>query len=297
MTNGYRATWIVPLATVFGLTGTRPLASQTVHYEGSVSATTGRYIFSERTTSIAWSSGLAVTVGRVTIRAAVPVWWQNTPLVTASGMGQIPSGGGGERSRAVSDSAMARRRRGDGTGGGGQAGMMPALAADAAVPVDVTQQYETALGDPVASASMTFGTGRATVTLGVGAKVPVADTASFGTGEWDVGGSAALSVRVRDRTLVGVDASYWHLGDLAELDFRDPVTGGVSLSHLFGSRWGAMVSATAATAPIEGFPGPAAIGGGVTRFWGGSAVGLNLAVGLTQTSPDVSGGLTWRIGF
>jgi hypothetical protein len=49
-----------------------------------VSATTGRYFFDTRTTSFSLSSGLAYTTGRLTLRVALPIVAQNTPLVTAS---------------------------------------------------------------------------------------------------------------------------------------------------------------------------------------------------------------------
>jgi hypothetical protein len=282
-----------------------PVAAQRVHYEGSLNASTGRYIFSERTTGAVWTNGLSLTLGRLAVRGSVPVWWQNTVLVTVSGVGPIPSGGGGERSRAVSDTGEARRRRGAGgqQGPGSDqkwgAGATPALAADsAAVPIDVASRYQTALGDPLASANLRIVDGRrVSVTVGAGAKIPVADTAHFGTGKWDVGGSASISVQPAERTLIGLDVSFWHLGDLAELNFRDPVSAGLSISRLFRSGWGGMVTGSASTTALEGFPGPASVGAGMTRFRGNSAMGFHLSAGLSDTSPDVCGGFTWRIGF
>jgi hypothetical protein len=272
------------------------ITAQLVHYEGSLSGATGRYIFTERTSSAALTNGLSVRFGRLTVRASVPIWWQNTVLVTASGAGPIPSGGGGDRSRAVSDSGTARRRRGS---GGPPAGFPGALAiTDDPIPVVVTNQFQTALGDPVASATVRIvDAARVSISFGVGTKIPLADTARFGTGRWDVGGSASISVRPADRTLIGFDVSYWHLGDLATLDFRDPVSGSVSVSHLFPSGWGALVTGSAGTAALDGFAGPASIGAGLTRFRGRASWGLNLAAGLSNTSPDISGGVTWRIGF
>lgn len=279
------------------LTPAGTTAAQQVHYEGSLGAATGRYIFSARTTSAGWTNGLALTTGRLTIRGSVPVWWQNTVLLTASGAGPIPSGGGGEQSRAVSDSGAARRRRG--SGGPQGPGASQALAAEAApVPVDVTDQFQTALGDPLASASLRVVDGaKATLIVGVGAKIPVTDTAHFGTGEWDIGGSASLALKPSDRILIGLDVSYWHLGDLAALDFRNPVSGGVSVSRLFGLGWGGILMASAATSALEGFAGPASVGTGLTRFIGKSSWGLNLSIGLSDTAPDFSGGVTWRVGF
>lgn len=71
---------------------TAPLAAQEVAYEGGLSAATGRYIFTERTTTWTLLAGLAYTAGRFTLRGSVPIVLQNTTLVTRSGMG-----GGAER--------------------------------------------------------------------------------------------------------------------------------------------------------------------------------------------------------
>jgi hypothetical protein len=273
------------------------LTAQQVHYEGSLSGATGRYIFTERTSSAAFTNGVSITVGRLSVRASVPIWWQNTVLLTASGAGPVPSGGGGDRSRAVSDTGAARRRRGASgpPPGGSPLGM---AVTDDPIPVVVADQFRTALGDPFASATIRVVEGaRGSVSLGVGAKIPLADTTQFGTGQWDVGGSASITLRPADRTLIGIDASYWHLGDLASLDFRDPVSGSVSVSHLFRSSWGAMLTAAAATTALSGFAGPASIGAGLTRFRARSSWGVNLSAGLSSTSPDISGGVTWRIGF
>jgi hypothetical protein len=272
-----------------------PLPAQRASYEGSLSAATGRYIFTERTTSAALTTGVSVTLGSLTVRASVPIWWQNSVLVSGSAGGPIPSGGGGARSREVSDSGAARRRRGGGTG------MSVAMARGSGPgPIDIPTEgeFRTALGDPLASLSFRVTEGRlATFSLGLGAKIPVADTGGFGTGRWDVGASASLSLTAAPRTVVGLDLSYWHLGDLATLDFRDPVAAGVGISRLFGSGWGAMLTGSLSTTALAGFAGPASVGGGVTRFGRRSAWGVNLAVGLSETSPDLSGGLTWRIGL
>lgn len=275
-----------------------PAAAQRPHYEGGVSAATGRYIFADRTTSITLSTGLAWTAGPVTIRGSVPVWLQNTTLISATPAGSIPSGGGGRNSEAVRDSSVARRRRG--AGGMGGTGGMPAGSASivaAAAPVVTTaaDEFRVAVGDPVLSGVVRAGAGVVSVSAGFGVKVPVTDTSRFGTGRWDLGGSASISVRADRRTVVAVDGSYWHLGDLAELDFRDPVAATASVARLVGTSWGVALMGSAASSPIAGFPGPATVGGAVSRFSRAGIWSLTVSAGLTETSPDLGLGVSWRV--
>ena len=67
--------------------------------------------------------------------------------------------------------------------------------------------------------------GRTSVSASLGAKIPLNDTTNFGTGKWDVGGSLSLSHGVSTNVLLGFDFSYWHFGDLPELDLRDGLMG------------------------------------------------------------------------
>jgi hypothetical protein len=114
--------------------GPASLAAQGLYYEGGLSLASGTYIFAERTTSWGISSGLAATSGPVTLRASVPVYFQNTTLVSLSGPGGgIPTGG--SSSDAVADSMAARKRREDGGGGQGQGGMSLAMAGMSTVEV------------------------------------------------------------------------------------------------------------------------------------------------------------------
>ena len=60
--------------------------------------------------------------------------------------------------------------------------------------------------DPMLSASLSgLRLGRLGLILGVTAKVPIVDTADFGTGAWDVGASLSSSVLLGYHVLVGVD--------------------------------------------------------------------------------------------
>jgi hypothetical protein len=62
------------------------------------------------------------------------------------------------------------------------------------------------------------------------------------------------------------------------------------------SGWAGSLVGFAATAVVDGFDGPASIGAALTRVSSGrSSWSLLSLVGLTETSPDVSVGLSWSV--
>jgi hypothetical protein len=276
-----------------------PIAAQTLHYEGSAGLATGTYIFPERTSSWNVTTGVAFGVGPVTVRVSLPVFYQNTTLLAATGSGYVPTGG--SSSGAVADSSA---QRGGRDGSRRLSVVSPAFDAVLAdgdpvsVPTSAVTGYQWAMGDPLVSATV-FGMHGRRFGLGLAAtvKVPVVDTASFGTGAWDVGGTVSASVAVSPRVMLALDGGYWHLGDPPDLDLSDPVLVGGTLSVLAGGGWGLSAGATAATPTIEGFATMASITFGLLRLTGAGSVGLLGSVGLTETAPDVSASLTWRVGL
>jgi hypothetical protein len=126
-------------------------------------------------------------------------------------------------------------------------------------------------------------------------KLPVADTATFGTGEWDVGASAALGHPVGSGFLLGVDVAFWRMGDLETLELRDPIYGSASLGYLSLAGWGGMLVASGGTTMVEGFDGPLSIGAGVHRISGARSWSVMSMVGLSETSPDFSVALLWGV--
>jgi hypothetical protein len=254
-----------------------PLSAQGLAYEGGVSATTGRYFFDTRTTSFSLSSGLAYTTGRLTLRVALPIVAQNTPLVTASGAGGLPSGGsfGG----MVSDSGghQGMRRRG--------------------LPVGATarRDYAAAVGDPVAQAAVQLVTGpRFTLRAGAAVKAPLADTATYGTGRWDAGVSLGATGYFGSAVFLSVDAAWWHLGDLPALDFRDPIMGSVSVDRMLGE-WALGVVASGGTTAVPGYEAPALIGMSLSHVTARGGWGVTASAGLTETAPDLFVGVSWRV--
>jgi hypothetical protein len=291
------------------------LSAQSVAYDGSLSVSTGRYFFTERTTSIALNSGISIRAGRFTFRGTLPVWWQNTTLVTATGAGPVPGGGPYGRD-VVRDSGEARQQRkgsGDGTGSGpggsGGVGRSPpsfadvhgggavvASESDVPAPSQSLTGYEAVIADPTVQASVRLvSASRVTIGAGLAAKVPVADTTGVGTGEWDIGASTSVTVGLSSRVTLGLDGSYWYLGDLPAFDFRNPVTGSASLGALLGNRWGMLTSFSAGTSALEGYDAPMWVSAALSRFGARTIFGLNCSIGLSETVPDLGFGLLWTI--
>jgi len=273
--------------------------AQMLHYEGGLSLASGNYIFTERTNSFTLSTGLAFSAGPVTIRGTFPVFLQNTTLVASSGSMLLPTGGasGG----TVADSSAARGGRGTG-GRGGMLVIEPAsLELDAAqdgtvdVPITAVTGYEARAGDPTVGANISLSSGRLGVLIGAGAKVPVTDTASFGTGAWDFGGSVSLSYSFGTAAMVSVDAGYWVLGDLPELDLQNPVLLSGSIAHLSRSGWGFSAAFYTSSSVIAGYPSARSVSAGILRVGARQSIGLNVGFGLSDTSPDIIVGLNWRL--
>jgi hypothetical protein len=282
-----------------------PGAAQRLAYDGGVSGATGTYLFTERTNSLAFSTGFQLSTRRWSLRASLPVWVQNSTLLTASGAGVIPTGGPGGR-QMVRDSGQARdQRRRAGSGGGGRQGgngalPIPILAAVAAadpvpVPDEAMSGYQIKLSDPLLSGTVRLAAGRR-IGVGIGAmvKVPLADSTT-GTGAWDVGGNLSLNATIGDRWTVGVDAAYWHLGALDSLELKDPLVGSVSVGALIDTRWAGLVALTGGTRVLAGFDPPVMVSAALSRMTPGFTMGFTLGAGLTESAPDVMLGITWSV--
>jgi hypothetical protein len=260
----------------------------------------GTYFYTERTTSWVLTNGLALGAGPFTLRAMLPVFRQNSVLITVSSAGPIPVGGSGTTSGTETESGG----RGGGGGNPQLVGIYQSVTPSDSLTVDPTELstavsgYEVAVGDPSASLHLSLHRG-SSVGIGVnmGVKAPFTGVAGFGTGQWDFGASLALSHRIGFSGLVALDVGYWHLGDMPDLNLRDPVLASVSVSHLSMGGWALGLSASAATPVVEGYPNSYQIGANVNRVGRGGTLGVNVGVGLTDTTPDLTVGLNWRIGL
>lgn len=254
------------------------LHGQGIAYEGGLSVATGKYVYTTRTTSWTLATGLSIGTGALTLRLGVPLYAQNSTLVQGTGPGMLPAGGLSGRGSGLGGGMM--------SGGGGRGG----------AGTTATTAFRTAPGDPLLTATWRVLTGdRTTVGLGVGGKLPLTDTANYGTGQWDYGGSVSLTRRAGDATLLGLDVWYWHLGDPPTLDLRDPLSATVTVNHLFSTRWGTSVFFAGGTSALRGYDGPLSTGATLTHLGAGGPWGLTATVGLTNTVPDFTLGASWRI--
>ena len=68
------------------LLGAPGAGAQEVTYSGSLQYATGAYVFADRTHSAYLSSGLSVRGGRFELGVSVPLIFQNSQLVSGSGI-------------------------------------------------------------------------------------------------------------------------------------------------------------------------------------------------------------------
>jgi len=259
--------------------------AQGLAYEGGLSLATGEYIFTARTTSWTLSSGLSGRAGRFTLRAGAPLFLQNTTLLTGSGAGMMPSGG--PSSGMVQDSGTGA---GGMMGGGGDRRRL-------SMPASAVTGYRLVFGDPAVQVAWHVRDDATALTAGVAAKVPLTDTTAFGTGAWDFGASVSFTRHFGATGLLDLDLSYWQLGDLPDLDFRNPVLGTLSAGRAIGVEWAGTVFVTGGTAALRGYDPPVSVGFTVARLGTPALWGLTGALGLTPTVPQVAVSLSWRVGL
>ena len=248
-------------------------AAPIIHYEGGITVASGDYSTSERTTSISWMTGLALERGRVTARASIPLWLQNSTLVSITGGGPVPSGDG----QTVRDTTT--------TGPGGRHDLV----------TQESQDFLFALGDPVLQLSLRV-VDRLESSMGtwLSVKVPTASAAAFGTGKWDMGGGVSLGQAVGTRWRAGLDVYYWLLGDTPTLEFENPLGSTASVSHFAGD-WAITVSGAASTAVLPGYDPAVVVVAGVARPAGTGSWSTYLSFGLTESAAQFGVGFLWRV--
>ena len=282
---------------------TSQASAQRVDYSGSFQSATGNYLFTERTTSLSLFNGLSLDLGRLRLTATLPVLYQNSTAVTFIGGAPVPTGG--------PDAELVRQRQsgaripmGGAKGRGAQGAVAAAMATEGEPTAEVVEEpgdFELNLGDPLMQADLDlhrgFGLVRSFTVSGV-AKAPVADVESgIGTGEWDVGAGAMLSLGT-DRTFFFANATYWVLGDMPELPLENTLSYGASLGRALGptGRWSVLGSVAGSTAIVETSDPPLSVGIGVGYLReGGDGVNVGVMFGLSESSPDVSSYVGWRV--
>jgi hypothetical protein len=165
---------------------------------------------------------------------------------------------------------------------------------------DTTQFDRISLGDPYAHMDVeVLGERRFLPAIGIAAdlKIPLADVnRGFGTGKWDYGGGILLTKSTGTYYLFA-DLSYWILGDLPELDFRNPVVYSIGWGRAFANgAYGVLTSFSGSTSSITGVDPPAQISAGFNyRMKSGRSVNGSIAVRLSESVPDMAVILGWRL--
>jgi len=249
-----------------------------VAYTGSLQFATGNYIFDQNTNGYYFFNGLSFSAGPFSFSGSLPMIFQSTPYVSYSGVGILPSGG--------SESSAVNGRQGRGQV------VLPE-------PVDFEQF---GLGDPLLHMDLeVFKEGKLipSVRLMAEIKVPLADVdKGFGTGEWDYSGGLSIS-KALGKTFVFVDLSYWIMGDLPELELKDTLSYSIALGQsLAGGKFALLASYSGYTQIIADVEPPSIIGLGLSyRIDSKKSFIVNSTFGLTESTPDFSVSLGWRIGF
>ncbi len=258
---------------LIGILATAPSDASELSYMGSVQFDTGEYFFEERANIFYFYNGLDLDSGRLSLSANIPIIIQDSPWITFTGSGLVPSGGG--------TSAYADSRGG-----------FP--------PRDSVGTVDLGLGDLYVTGGLDLvemtGT-RPNLQLTGSVKVPLAnENKGFGTGEWDFGAGLSISSLIKGLFLAG-EASYWTFGDMPDLEFNDVISYSFSIGKSFsGGRKGLMASVYGYTDTYEDIAGPIQVALGFNYLTGsGSGLTASAAMGLTESAPDLSITAGWSI--
>jgi hypothetical protein len=244
------------LPALLWLAGPGTCLGQGLFLEGGLSFARGDYIYTQPTSSGGAAAGLAWSARRLTFRATMPYFVRDTRVLPLSG--EAPPGGGDTEPAATG--------------------------------------HEGSVSDPVVQAyAQVLQSGHSGIGLSASVKVPLVEAGAYGTGEWDVGGGLSLSRLVGSATMLGLDVSYWHMGDMPDLPLQDGVAGTFTLGRSFGRSWLASASLSGSRSTVAGYEAPWWASLLVSRAGARGILGLTASVGLTDTAPDVTVGVVWRV--
>jgi hypothetical protein len=293
--------WLVcfGLGLVTTLAAVLPARAQDVTWAGSADLTTGDYYFTETATDLWISNALTVRIGLLRFDASLPFRFANSDVVTRVGGIPVPTGG----SRHSGD--VAGRGGSAGSGGSGEptgAGATSSPMRDSIDPITIEEpgSLTVQVADPMFGAGFDVPTSSGILTsvrFGVSAKVPARSAESgVGTGEWDVGVGGGVSLAV-SRWYVLLDATWWTLGDLPDLELDDALAYGAAVGGAFGNgSLGWALSLWGATRMIDGVDAPTSIGGDLYfNFVSGRSLRLGVRLGLTESAPELGGSVGWSI--
>ncbi len=260
------------------LAAASPAPGSVFSYAGSLQFAAGSYIFNQTTIGLFLFNGITVSAGGFILSANLPLIFQSTPYISYSGAGMLPSGG--------SEHSQVSGRRG---------GRQIILSE----PVDV---QEFGIGDPLLYVGLRLWKESGflpSVQVTGQAKAPLASVEQgFGTGEWDCAGGISLSKKAGSVFLF-LDLNYWKLGDLPELELKDPLSYSLSVGKpLSGGKYALLVSYSGCTRIISEVEPPSFLGIGFSyRVDSRGSLMVNASFGLSESVPDFTVSLGWTIGL
>lgn len=250
-----------------------PADAAEISYTGSLQFATGQYIFTERSNGLYLFSGITAQRSPFSFSASIPIILQNTPWITYTGSGLLPSGG----TRETDEETRGRPR-------------LP----------DTADYADLGIGDMFLRGDLEILAMRGLrpgLQISGSVKVPFADAdQGFGTGEWDTGFGLSTSMSAGG-FLLFAEAVYWFLGDIPGLELDDALSYGLSVGHPFsGGRIGLIASFLGYTRTIEDVDPPMQVSLGFTYLAGsGSSLNGSFTAGLTESAPDYSITAGWSV--
>jgi hypothetical protein len=273
------------ICTAAGITGVILAAIVTepgfsaIYYNGSGQFAIGKYIFDSNTSSYTLYNGLGFSSGIFNFSFSLPMIYQSTPWISLSGTNLIPSGG-------TQHGEVRQRTEMHGS----------------TVLIDTSQYHHTGIGDPVFHGEARIIEESTTVpatSLTADAKPPLANPSNgFGTGEWNW--SLGVSLAKKLGPVFGfVTLGYWMLGDMPDLELKDPFVYSLSLGKpLAQGKYSVLASYSGQTQVLETAEPPSMISLMVGRFFNtSSSLSLSTSFGLSNSAPDIAIGLGWHIGL
>lgn len=261
--------------------------SPSFSYSGSLRFTTGSYFFSERTETLYFINSLGYSGDWGSIQMNLPFVVQNSPWISYSEGGVLPTGGkrhgqvgNSSHTSTMRDTFRQRRHRVD---------VPPGDA-------DLMARF----GDPGLNATYRIydsWTGNTSLQLNGSVKIPLTNpNYGFGTGAWDFGIGLSGMQRLR-YWFVTTDVMYWHMGNMEDLELNNPLTGSLGIGYAFGDTGWLMSGSIYGSTPIlDDFDPPANLLAGVGYMYSHrTSINGSVSFGLTNSSADLSIGFGWLI--
>ena len=260
--------------------------AQQLYYSGSVQYSNGSYYFTETTSSLYVTNGMSLQQNGYSFSVSVPFVVQNSPWISYTQYGSIPTGGPQHGVVGGSGSGM-----GMSSGKGGRRISIP----------DTVSYNKSSFSDPTVSVGVpilsTTNVNMSTSLKIMGdLKIPLADPSQgFGTGEWDGGLGTAFSQRFSS-WFVMLNAMYWWFGDMPDLELKDAFSYGAGIGKsIDAGNWMVLGTFSGMTRIIADADPPINAGMGITYSINPkNSLSTNATIGFNDSSADFTLGFGWQ---